>query len=239
MATEPIPVQPTCHYMMGGVPTNLDGQVLDADFKVIPGLYAAGECACVSVHGANRLGCNSLLDLVVFGRRAGKKMLEDLNGLQWTNLPPNPEERTAARIRKLKEKKKGERAAKLRASMQETMTDLCSVFRREDDLNKALSEIQSLKESYKGVAIDNHGDRFNSDLTDALELEMLLGLAESIILSALARKESRGAHYREDYPERNDVEWLKHTMIRNTDNGPRIFYKPVTITRFQPKPRVY
>jgi succinate dehydrogenase / fumarate reductase flavoprotein subunit len=239
MATDPVPVQPTCHYMMGGIPTNVDAQALDAKSEVLPGLYAAGECACVSVHGANRLGCNSLLDLVVFGRRAGKKILEDLPGLEWSALPPNPQERVEGKIRKLKEAKKGEKAALLRIDMQKHMTDLCSVFRHESDLVKALAEIMELKARYQGISIDDHGERFNTDLTNALELEGLLGLAECIVRSALARKESRGAHYREDYPERDDANWLKHTLIRKTEGDPEIFYKPVNVTRFQPKPRVY
>ncbi|UCF56458.1 MAG: FAD-binding protein, partial [Deltaproteobacteria bacterium] len=237
--TDPIPVQPTCHYMMGGVPTNIDGQALSENQQVVPGLYAAGECACVSVHGANRLGCNSLLDLVVFGRRAGKMMAEDVKGLQLTDLPANPSERILAKIEQLKREKKGEKVWLLKSRMQEVMTENCSVFRHQEGLSKVAAEIQTLKERYEGISIDDQGQRFNTDLLEALELESLLGLAETIVLSAMARQESRGAHFREDYPERDDQNWLKHTLIQKTDEIHKIFYKPVTITRFKPKPRVY
>ncbi len=236
---EPIPVQPTCHYMMGGIPTNLDGQVLEEKQKIVNGLYAAGECACVSVHGANRLGCNSLLDLVVFGRRAGKKMVQNLQDLSWSQLPDRPEEKTIARIDRLKKMGSGEKAGVLRIEMQNVMMEHCSVFRQEEGLSKVLSVIKSLKDRYEGVAIDNRERRFNTDLLEALELESLLGLAHVILASAIARKESRGAHFREDYPIRDDKNWLKHTLAQKTDNGPRLFYKPVTITKFEPKPRVY
>lgn len=236
---EPIPVQPTCHYMMGGIPTNLDGQVLEEKQKIVNGLYAAGECACVSVHGANRLGCNSLLDLVVFGRRAGKKMVQNLQDLSWSQLPDRPEEKTIARIDRLKKMGSGEKAGVLRIEMQNVMMEHCSVFRQEEGLSKVLSVIKSLKDRYEGVAIDNRERRFNTDLLEALELESLLGLADVILASAIARKESRGAHFREDYPIRDDQNWLKHTLAQRTGNGPRLFYKPVTITKFKPKPRVY
>lgn len=236
---EPIPVQPTCHYMMGGIPTNLDGQVLEEKQKIVNGLYVAGECACVSVHGANRLGCNSLLDLVVFGRRAGKKMVQNLQDLSWGQLPDQPEEKTMARIDRLKKMGSGEKAGVLRIEMQNVMMEHCSVFRQEEGLSKVLSVIKSLKDRYEGVAIDNRERRFNTDLLEALELESLLGLAHVILASAIARKESRGAHFREDYPIRDDQNWLKHTLAQRTDNGPRLFYKPVTITKFEPKPRVY
>ena len=236
---EPIPVQPTCHYMMGGIPTNLDGQVLEEKQKIVNGLYAAGECACVSVHGANRLGCNSLLDLVVFGRRAGKKMVQNLQDLSWSQLPDRPEEKTIARIDRLKKMGSGEKAGVLRIEMQNVMMEHCSVFRQEEGISKVLSVIKSLKDRYEGVAIDNRECRFNTDLLEALELESLLGLADVILASAIARKESRGAHFREDYPIRDDKNWLKHTLAQKTDNGPRLFYKPVTITKFEPKPRVY
>ena len=236
---EPIPVQPTCHYMMGGIPTNLDGQVLEEKQKIVNGLYAAGECACVSVHGANRLGCNSLLDLVVFGRRAGKKMVQNLQDLSWGQLPDRPEEKTMARIDRLKKMGSGEKAGVLRIEMQNVMMEHCSVFRQEEGISKVLSVIKSLKDRYEGVAIDNRERRFNTDLLEALELESLLGLADVILASAIARKESRGAHFREDYPIRDDQNWLKHTLAQRTDNGPRLFYKPVTITKFEPKPRVY
>ena len=236
---EPIPVQPTCHYMMGGIPTNLDGQVLEEKQKIVNGLYAAGECACVSVHGANRLGCNSLLDLVVFGRRAGKKMVQNLQDLSWSQLPDRPEEKTIARIDRLKKMGSGEKAGVLRIEMQNVMMEHCSVFRQEEGISKVLSVIKSLKDRYEGVAIDNRECRFNTDLLEALELESLLGLADVILASAIARKESRGAHFREDYPIRDDKNWLKHTLAQRTDNGPRLFYKPVTITKFEPKPRVY
>jgi len=238
-AEAPIPVQPTCHYMMGGIPTNLEGQVLDENQMVVKGLYAAGECACLSVHGANRLGCNSLLDLVVFGRRAGKRIVRDLEELPWISLPNRPDEGSVSRIDDLRNRKRGEKASILRAEMQNAMTDLCSVFRQEADLTKALSAIHDLEERSEEIAIDNRGFRFNTDLLEALELESLLGLAGTIVASAMARKESRGAHFREDFPERDDLAWLKHTLVKRTGNGHRISYKPVRITRFEPKPRVY
>jgi succinate dehydrogenase / fumarate reductase flavoprotein subunit len=234
-----IPIQPTCHYMMGGIPTNLDGQVLDHRQQPFPGLYAAGECACLSLHGANRLGCNSLLDLVVFGRSAGKRMVRDLKGLPWLDLPRQPEERMLEKIEELKKRNRGEKASGLRKAMQKIMMENCSVFRDRERLSTALTEVRRLKEEYKRVMIDDHGPRFNSDLMEAIELESLLGLAEVIIVSALERQESRGAHYREDYPDRDDENWLKHTLIRETDKGLESSYKPVTVTRFQPKARAY
>jgi len=236
---DPIPVQPTCHYMMGGIPTNLEGQVLDKNAHRMNGLYAAGECACVSVHGANRLGCNSLLDLVVFGRRVGLSMLKDLSDLPWTALPNHPEDRSVQRLEHLKHKKIGERPWVLRNEMQKVMTESCSVFRHKESLDRALEVIQDLIRRYENVTIDDKGHRFNTDLLEACELESLLTLAHTMLVSAVARKESRGAHFREDHPERDDKNWLKHTLVRKTQTGPRLSYKPVTITRFEPKPRVY
>jgi succinate dehydrogenase / fumarate reductase flavoprotein subunit len=236
---EPIPVQPTCHYMMGGIPTNLDGQVLDHLQRPFPGLFAAGECACLSLHGANRLGCNSLLDLVVFGRLAGRRMVQDLKELPWFELPRQPEEKMLEKIEELKKRSGGEKSDVLRKAMRKVMMNHCSVFRVQDRLSKALTEVRGLIEECKKVTIDDHGLRFNSDLLEAIELESLLGLAEVIIVSALRRQESRGAHYREDYPERDDQNWLKHTLIRKTAKGLEESYKPVTITRFQPKIRAY
>ncbi len=236
---ELIPVQPTCHYMMGGVPTNLDGQVLGENQQVVHGLYAAGECACVSVHGANRLGCNSLLDLVVFGRRAGKKIIQDLEDLDWTPLPDQPDRGIAAKIDSLRKRQDGEKAWVLRNEMQKTMTACCSVFRQKRDLEKGLSIIQSLQERYGRVTINDRGHGFNTELMETIELMSLLNLSYVILASATAREESRGAHFREDYPERDDRNWLKHTLVLKTGNGHRISYKPVTITRFEPKKRVY
>lgn len=238
-ATEPIPVAPTCHYMMGGIPTNVDGQVLDGDLKPVPGLYAAGECSCISVHGANRLGCNSLVDLVVFGRRAGKQIEADLPQLDHAPSLPDAEEAVHDKIEAIKGLSKGERTAELRAAAQEIMTNSCSVFRNEEDLKKASLELKKLRERYAAVTVDYRGTHFNNDLLDALELDALLGLAETILVSALARQESRGAHYREDFPERDDANWLKHTLVQKTDTEPRVFFKPVVITRFQPKARTY
>ena len=238
-AREPIPVQPTCHYMMGGIPTNLDGQVLNERGEVVSGLYAAGECACVSVHGANRLGCNSLLDLVVFGRRAGKRMVENLGNMELASIPGRPDADAITRIEDVKNRSGGEKAGTLRREMQEIMTQNCSVFRDEKSLGKALAKIRSLLERYRKVGVENRGQRFNTDLLDALELGSLLHLAETILVSAMAREESRGAHFREDFPERDDEKWLKHSLVQKTSDGPLVSYKPVTITRFKPKPRVY
>ncbi len=236
---DPIPVQPTCHYMMGGIPTNLEGQVLDHEQQPVPGLFAAGECACLSLHGANRLGCNSLLDLIVFGRLAGKRIVQELKQLFWGDPPPKPAEKTLERIRDLKARNRGEKAFVLRKAMQKVMMDGCSVFRIEDHLSRALTEIRRLKGEYEKVVIDDRGLGFNSDLLEAIELESLLGLAEVILVSAMNRRESRGAHYREDYPRRDDQNWLRHTLIRKTDDGLEALYKPVTLTRFQPEVRTY
>jgi succinate dehydrogenase / fumarate reductase flavoprotein subunit len=180
-----------------------------------------------------------LLDLVVFGRRAGKKLVQNLQNLQWIPLRDHPEERTLARIEHLKGIKTGEKTAVLRAAMQDVMMKYCSVFRQKESLSRAREEIKSLTDRYREITIDNRGSRFNTDLLEALELESLLGLADVILASAIARKESRGAHFREDYPIRDDKNWLKHTLAQRTDDGPRLFYKPVTITKFTPKPRIY
>jgi succinate dehydrogenase flavoprotein subunit len=234
-----IPVAPTCHYMMGGIPTNLDAQVLGVSGEIVEGLYAAGECACVSVHGANRLGCNSLLDLVVFGRRAGRKILEEVSHLQKTPISQGPEEAARKKIEGLKSRKSVEKTGALRSDLQKTMTDHCSVFRNREDLVGAIATVRGLLERYEKVSVDHKGRRFNTDLLEALELESLLTLGETILVSALAREESRGAHFREDHPERDDRNWLKHTLVEKTAAGPRLFSRPVTITRFKPQPRVY
>jgi len=239
VASEPIPVSPTCHYMMGGIPTDVDGRVLGETGNPVAGLYAAGECACISVHGANRLGCNSLVDLVVFGRRAGKIMRRELPSLDRWGPAGSPADRALQTVDAIKSRKSGERAIAIRSEMQQTMTDLCSVFRNEKDLSQAISHIGSLKERYKSVTVDDKGTAFNADVLETLELESLLGLAEATLACAKARKESRGAHFREDYPERDDANWLKHTLIQQTGQGFRIFFKPVVITRFQPKARTY
>ncbi|MCK8600876.1 succinate dehydrogenase flavoprotein subunit [Desulfoferrobacter suflitae] len=238
-AKQPIPVHPTCHYMMGGIPVNVDGQVLDKNHQVIPGLFAAGECSCLSVHGANRLGCNSLLDLVIFGRRSGMQIKRDMAELPWNDPGAGPGKAMEAKIQELKDRRKGEKAGELRQELQTTMMRHCASFRNAEELSQALSTIESLQERYRQVTIDNKSPRFNSDLLEALELECLLSLSEAVVVSAKAREESRGAHYREDFPDRDDDNFLQHTLVQMTQQGPRVFYKPVTITRFEPKPRTY
>ncbi len=238
-ATDQIPVHPTCHYMMGGIAVNADSNVTDVKNNPVPGLYAAGECSCISLHGANRLGCNSLLDLVVFGRRAGLHIMENLNRLSWVEPPPAPVRDTVDRIRRIKENRTGERSAGIRQSLQEVMMAGCSVFRIDQGLKKTLEAVRELEQRARNISIDNLGDRFNTDLIDALELQNMLPLAEAIAASALNRTESRGAHSREDYPGRDDEHWLKHTLVQRTDSGLSITYKPVTVTLFPPKPRTY
>ena len=238
---EPIPVHPTCHYMMGGIATNADGNVLiDNEGTPFPGLYAAGECACVSVHGSNRLGCNSLLDLLVFGRRAGKEMNRAVSTMKLTKLTQNSEKEMADRINVLMGNKGKERSSHIRFELQELMMDKVSVFRTGEDLLRALEKVRDLKGRYKQVSLQDKGSCFNRDLLEAIELEYMLDLAEVISLGALKREESRGAHYREDYPDRDDEKWLVHTLCKFSDaKEPQISYKPVTITRFQPKERTY
>jgi succinate dehydrogenase / fumarate reductase flavoprotein subunit len=237
-ARDLIPVEPTCHYMMGGIPTDLEGAVLGPDLELFHGLYAAGECACVSVHGANRLGCNSLLDLVVFGRRAGKRILQDLDHLEGGPVPDGADE-ARSKLERIKGRRKGVRPHILRTRVQEIMSESCSVYRNSAGLLNGLEAVRGLIARLEEVSPDDKGRRFNTDLTDCIELECLLTLSEVILVSAEAREESRGAHFREDFPARDDQNWLKHTLVQRTEKGPMVSYKPVTITRFQPVARVY
>lgn len=240
---EPVPVAPTCHYAMGGIPTNHDGQVERANRgSIVPGLYAVGECACVSVHGANRLGTNSLVDLVVFGRRAGIHMAETIRkeGRKKEPLPDDADRRVRAMLEDVLSRTQGEPVTVVRSALQQTMMDHVSVFRNEETLATALEDLKQIRERAKRVVIRDKSKRFNTELMDAVELGFLVDLAEVITRSALNRTESRGAHSREDYPKRDDENWLKHTLIyREAEGAYRFDYKPVTITRFQPKERKY
>jgi succinate dehydrogenase / fumarate reductase flavoprotein subunit len=239
-AVEPMPVQPTAHYAMGGIPTDVDGRVVIDDKNTpMPGFYAAGECACVSVHGANRLGTNSLVDIVVFGRRAGNHMAQFIAQNDFLPLPSDPEGPIRQEIARLLSGTGDESVADIRRELQEVMMDKVGVFREEKMIQEAVDQLQELKERYRRVNIQDQGQTFNTELLAALELGYLLDLAEVMAASALARKESRGAHSREDYSERDDENWLKHTLAYQTNGNVTLKYKPVTITRFEPKPRTY
>ncbi|CAN5763229.1 succinate dehydrogenase flavoprotein subunit [soil metagenome] len=238
--SQPVPIQPTAHYAMGGLPTDVDARVIrDEQGTVIPGFYSAGESACVSVHGANRLGTNSLVDLVVFGRRAGRHMLEFVNREDFHELPRNPDALARAELESVLSNRGSESAAEIRARMQDIMMDNVSVVRDEEGLIAARDEIQSLKRTYQHVSVRDPGKVFNTDLMETLELGYMLDCAESIVEGALAREESRGAHYRSDFEKRDDVNWLAHTMISKTSGGLQIRKKPVKITVFEPKERTY
>ena len=237
---QPIPVQPTCHYIMGGIPTDADGRVLKEEKgTIVPGLYAAGECACVSIHGANRLGFNSLLDLLVFGRRSGIAMKEDIVRIDRSSLSEEPLRMAQERIARLRDGKGKERADPLRQSMQSLMMEYGSVFRDQEWLKKGLEEVRALKDRYQEILISDKGKIFNYELMETIELGHALDLSEVVLSSALHRKESRGAHFRMDFPERDDQNFLKHTFVYKTPEGLEVKYKPVTITRFQPQARVY
>ncbi|MHB0928202.1 MAG: succinate dehydrogenase flavoprotein subunit [Candidatus Nanopelagicales bacterium] len=238
--TELVPVFPTAHYAMGGIPTNVNAEVLRNNVDVVPGLYAAGECACVSVHGANRLGTNSLLDINVFGRRAGIAAAEYAKDAEWPVLPANPEAFVVNMLEQLRNSNGSERVSELRKAMQETMDMNAQVYRNEETLTKALSDVQALKERYKQVSVQDKGQRYNTDLLEAVELGFLLDLAEALTYCAVNRRESRGGHAREDYPNRDDANFLAHSMLyKQADGSLRLEKKPVTITRYQPMERKY
>jgi succinate dehydrogenase / fumarate reductase flavoprotein subunit len=237
---DPVPVVPTCHYMMGGIPTDVDGRVLaNEKGSIVPGLYAAGECACVSVHGATRLGCNSLLDLLVFGRRSGLVMKEKIKGIGHAAISAESLKSSEEKITRLLNYPAREKIDPIRNKMQSVMMDYGSVFRSEDGITKGIEEVRNLKMRYREVGVVNKGKAFNYELMEAIELGHQLELSEAILFSALHRRESRGAHYREDFPSRADRYFLKHTLVFQTAKEPEVRYKPVKITRFQPEARVY
>ncbi|MBS3967252.1 MAG: succinate dehydrogenase flavoprotein subunit [Truepera sp.] len=237
---ELVPIQPTAHYAMGGIPTNIDTEVIsDGANTVVPGLYAAGEVACVSIHGANRLGTNSLGDLIVFGRRAGMFAARYAAEASFGNVPRDVLDYSRSLIDKVKSGPGREKVAKLRQELQETMQDNASVFRTEESLSRQVAILKELKGRYGQVGLEDQGERFNTELIEALELGFLLDNAEQLVHAALNRQESRGAHSREDFPERDDQNWLKHTLIYQDGDGVRIGYKPVNIGKYEPKPRVY
>ncbi|SDP01159.1 succinate dehydrogenase subunit A [Nakamurella panacisegetis] len=250
--TEPVPVFPTAHYAMGGIPTNVQGEVLRDNTHVVPGLYAAGECACVSVHGSNRLGTNSLLDINVFGKRAGLAAAAYANSTEFvhdvTEEGHSPSQYVEDMVSGLLGSTGFERVADIRIALQATMDANAAVYRTEDTLKTALTDVQALKERYKQVSVHDKGKRYNTDLLEAVELGFLLDLAEVMVVGALTRTESRGGHAREDYPTRDDTNWMKHTMayrVPPTDTQAvagteiRLDYKPVVQTRYQPMERKY
>ena len=237
---EPVPVQPTAHYAMGGIPTTIDTEVImDGDNTIVPGLYAAGETACASLHGANRLGTNSLGDLIVFGRRAGIFAARHAAQAEFGKLPLDAQDFSRSQVDAALNGSGKERVSRIRKEMQNTMMDNASVFRTEETLCTQIEKLKELKERYKGIGVEDKGEQFNTELMEAIELGFLLDNAEHLVHAAYNRKESRGAHSREDYKERNDDEWLKHTLVYKDGDDVRIDYKPVTLGKYEPKPRVY
>ncbi len=265
--TEPVPVYPTAHYAMGGIPTNVEAEVLRNSDDVVKGLYAAGEVACVSVHGSNRLGTNSLLDINVFGKRAGRRAAAYAKTAKFIDLPENSAARVVAQLEEIRTRPDGERVSDVRKALQETMDANAQVFRTDESLKQALADIRVLQERYSRVSVQDKGKMFNTDLLEALELGFLLDIAEVTVIAALNRKESRGGHFREDYPDRDDANFMQHTMIYRrpldfevdtvTDDAPLtpksaftrsdrfddyqvvLGSKPVTQTRYEPMERKY
>ena len=237
--TERVPVFPTAHYAMGGVPTDITTKVLRNNTDFVPGLFAAGEVACVSVHGANRLGTNSLLDINVFGRRAGIAAAEYAVSAEFVELPENPTADVEALLSGVMNNTGQERVATLRRAMQDTMDLNAQVYRNDETLTQALNDVRDLKARLANVSIQDKGKRYNTDLLEAIELGFLLDLAEVTVVSALARKESRGAHAREDYQTRDDVNFMQHTMAYKAGDEINLDYKPVVFTRYEPMERKY
>lgn len=236
----PIPVLPTAHYAMGGLPTDVDGRILeDEKGSLIDGLFAAGECACVSIHGANRLGCNSLLDTVVFGRRAGMAVRSLLKESDKPRISDSAVDKARQSVEDLLHAKGDEKASLVRDELAKMMMDTCSVFRNGRGLKALADDIAVLQERAKKVGIKDRGKRFNTELLETTELFHMLNLSEVIVRSALQRTESRGAHYREDFPKRDDLNWTKHTFAFRSERGIEFRHKPVSITRFQPEERKY
>ncbi|MFZ0532652.1 MAG: FAD-dependent oxidoreductase [Anaerolineales bacterium] len=238
---QPMPVQPTAHYTMGGIPTNRFGEaVIDENNTVMPGLYAAGEVACVSVHGANRLGTNSLLDLIVFGKHAGLRAAEFANGADFQPLPADPTEFTQTQFDAIRNAQGNEKILEISKKMKEVMMDCVGMFRTGEGMQSALETVRELRERYKHIPLHDQGKIFNTEMINLWELGNLLEIAEVVTVCALARTESRGGHARDDFPKRDDVNWLKHTLSWMKPGGEiELRYKPVVITKYQPKARVY
>jgi succinate dehydrogenase / fumarate reductase, flavoprotein subunit len=239
--TEMVPIQPTAHYAMGGIPTDVEGRVvLGPDETPVPGLYAAGECACVSVHGANRLGTNSLLDIVVFGRRGGAHMARHATETDLAELPEHPTERTLGMLDGILTRERGENGADIRKELQDRMFDLAFVVRSEDGLAQMQDVLGGLRARYDNVAITDKGSVYNTDLMEAVELGFLLDCADALVTAARARTESRGAHFREDHPLRDDANWMKHTLAYRQDDGSiTLDFKPVKLGPYIPMERKY
>ena len=227
----PVPIQPTAHYSMGGIPCDIHGQVRlkDQDEAPIVGFFAAGEASCVSVHGANRLGTNSLLEAVVFGRRSGRGILDVVHDLAPTSIDEGDMQRATGEVDKLLRADGPEKIGKIRAELRDTMMDKCGVFRTEEQLGEALAEVKAYQERYTRSSIDDHGQTFNTDLLDAVELGHMLEYAEVIVRGAIARQESRGGHARRDFPTRDDDNWFKHTLAYREADGPRLEYCAVNM----------
>ena len=234
LAEQPVPIRPGMHYQMGGVKTDVDGAT------AVPGLYAAGECACVSVHGGNRLGANSLLDTIVFGRRSGEAAAIYSREKRDRSVPESRLSQDEDHLKEIMDRKdNGDTPAKIRLDMGSTMNDYVAVFRTTEGMETAREKLRSLSDRYQRVPVQDKGRVFNTNVIFAIELGFMLDCAETIVVSALERKESRGAHFRLEYPERDDENWLKHISVRHTLDGPRLEYTPVTITQWQPQIRSY
>jgi len=237
--TEPVPVFPTAHYAMGGIPTNIKAEVLSDNDTVVPGLYAAGECACVSVHGANRLGTNSLLDINVFGKRAGIYAVEYSKTADFVPVPDGAIDGVVELLNHVRKSEGTEKVAVLRKELQDTMDKNAQVYRTATSLQESLDKIAELRKRYQHISIQDQGNRFNTDLLEAVELGFLLDLAEVLAYTALERKESRGGHFREDFPERDDKKFMLHSMAYKNGDKIKLGWKPVTVTNYQPMERKY